>query len=159
MIRQSIWWVFSFEPPHNKTKKKKKKWHVRPAKTQISLGISTDWSESSLSGWRKLGSLATHLTHGEDSDQTGRMPRLIWVLAGRTATLLVLSLGGSFALPNSINVIVNHFNIDKYLVIRQCLKSCKWKMFMIPFELTLIYWHYVTSSFSLLKTRKFTVLI
>ena len=32
----------------------------------------------------------------EDSDQTGWMPRLIWVFTGRTATLLVLSWGGSF---------------------------------------------------------------
>ena len=37
------------------------------------------WSESSLSAWRKLGSLATHWAHSEDSGQTGRMPRLIWV--------------------------------------------------------------------------------
>ena len=29
----------------------------------------------------------------EDSDQTGRMPRLVWVFAGRTATLLVLLWG------------------------------------------------------------------
>ena len=36
------------------------KWHVRPAKTQISLGIRPIWSESSLSAWRKQGSLATH---------------------------------------------------------------------------------------------------
>ena len=42
------------------------------------------WSESLLSAWRKLGSLATHLSASEDSDQTGRMPRLIWVFAGRT---------------------------------------------------------------------------
>ena len=59
-------------------------WHVRPAKTQISLGIRSVWSESSLSAWRKLGSLATHWAHSEDSDQTGRMHRLIWVFAGRT---------------------------------------------------------------------------
>ena len=32
----------------------------------------------------------------EDSDQTGRMPRLICVFAGHTATLLVLPWGGSF---------------------------------------------------------------
>ena len=32
---------------------------VRPAKPQISLGIRPVWSESSLSAWRKLGSLAT----------------------------------------------------------------------------------------------------
>ena len=33
---------------------------VRPAKTQISLGIRPVWSESSLSAWRKLCSLSTH---------------------------------------------------------------------------------------------------
>ena len=49
------------------------------------------WSESSLSAWRKLGSLATHWAHSEDPDQTGRMHWLIWVFAGRTAILLVLS--------------------------------------------------------------------
>ena len=42
------------------------KWHVRPAKTQISLGIRPVWSESSLSAWRKIGSLATHWAHSED---------------------------------------------------------------------------------------------
>ena len=60
------------------------KWHVRPAKTQISLGIRPVWSESSLSAWRKLGSLATHWAHSEDSDQIGLMPRLIWVFTGLT---------------------------------------------------------------------------
>ena len=39
---------------------------VHPAKTQI----RPVWSESSLSQWRKLGSLATHWAHSEDSDQT-----------------------------------------------------------------------------------------
>ena len=34
--------------------------------------------------WFLFGSLATHWAHSEDSDQTGRMPRLIWVFAGRT---------------------------------------------------------------------------
>ena len=43
------------EPWHDKTNKTS----VRPAKTQISLGIRPVWSESSLSAWRKLGSLAT----------------------------------------------------------------------------------------------------
>ena len=32
----------------------------RMAKTQISLGIRPVWSESSLSAWRKPGSLAAH---------------------------------------------------------------------------------------------------
>ena len=57
---------------------------MRPAKILFSLGIRPVWSESSLSAWRKLGSLATHWAHSEDSDQIGRMPRLIWVFAGRT---------------------------------------------------------------------------
>ena len=60
------------------------KWHVCPAKTQISLVICPVWSEFSLSDWRKLGSLATHWAHCEDSDQNERMPRLIWVFAERT---------------------------------------------------------------------------
>ena len=33
---------------------------VRPAKTQISQGIRLVWSESSLSVWRNIGSLAIH---------------------------------------------------------------------------------------------------
>ena len=44
------------EPPHDKTKKVT----VRPVKTQLGLGIPPVWSESSLSAWRKLWSLATH---------------------------------------------------------------------------------------------------
>ena len=82
----------SFEPRHDKTNKMA----VRPAKTQISLGIRPVWSECSLFAWRKLGSLATHWAHSEDSDQTGWMPRLISVFAGRTLILLVLSCRGSF---------------------------------------------------------------
>ena len=58
----------SFEPRHDKTNKMA----VRPAKTQISLGIRPVWSESSLSALRKLGSLATYWAHSEYSDQTGR---------------------------------------------------------------------------------------
>ena len=82
----------TFEPPCDKTNEVS----VHPAKTQISLGIRPVWSESSLSAWRKPGPLVTYWAHSEDSDQTGRMPRLIWVFAGRIATLLVLSRGSSF---------------------------------------------------------------
>ena len=59
---------------------------------KISLGIRPVWSESSLSAWRKLGSLATHWAHSKDFDQTLRMPRLIWVFAGRTVILLLFLL-------------------------------------------------------------------
>ena len=56
------------------------------------------WSESSLSAWRNIGPLATHWVHSEDSDQTGWMPRLIWIFAGHTIILLVLSCRGSYIL-------------------------------------------------------------
>ena len=49
-----------------------------------SAWASPQSDQSSLSAWRKLGSLATHWVHSEDSDQTGRMPRLIWVFTGHT---------------------------------------------------------------------------
>ena len=60
------------------------KWQVHPEKTQISLRISSVWSESLISVWRKLGSSATHWVHSKDSDQTGWMPGLIWVFTGHT---------------------------------------------------------------------------
>ena len=66
-------WSSKCEPPHDKTNKM----NVRPAKTRISLGIRPVWSESSLSAWRKLGSLTIHWAHSEDSDQTGLSLR--WV--------------------------------------------------------------------------------
>ena len=88
-----------YEPRHDKTNKMA----LRPAKTQISLGIRQICSESSLSAWRSIGSLATHWAHSEDSDQTGRMPRLIWVFAGRTLILLVLSCRGSYVHIKTFN--------------------------------------------------------
>ena len=71
------------------------KLHVRPAKTQINLGIRPVWSESLLCAqWVTKDPIFLH-ADSEDSDQTGRMPRLIWVFAGHTVILLVLLWGGS----------------------------------------------------------------
>ena len=84
--------LFLFEPRHDKTNKMS----VRPTKTQITLGIRPVWSESSLCAqWVAKDSMFLH-ADSEDSDQTARMPRLIWVFAGRTVTLLDLSCSGSF---------------------------------------------------------------
>ena len=59
-------------------------WTVRPAKTQISLGIRPVWSESSLCAqWVAMDPSFLH-ADSEHSDQTGWMPRLIWVFAGHT---------------------------------------------------------------------------
>ena len=75
----------------DRTELKKKtttKWHVRPAKTQMSLGIRPVWSESSLSAWRKLSSLATQWAPNEDWSD--------WADAESSLSiLLVLSWGGS----------------------------------------------------------------
>ena len=60
------------------------KWHVRPAKTQISLGIRPVWSESSLCAQWVAKDPSFRYAHSEDSGQTGRMPRLIWIFAGCT---------------------------------------------------------------------------
>ena len=70
---------------------------VRPAKTQINLGIRQVWLESSLCAqWVAQDPRFLH-ADSEDSDQTWRMPRLIWVFAGCTLILLVLSCRGSDA--------------------------------------------------------------
>ena len=73
-------WNLLYEPPHDKTNKIT----VRPVKTQISLGIRPVWWESLLCAqWVAKDPSFLH-ADSEDSDQIGRMPRLIWVLAGRT---------------------------------------------------------------------------
>ena len=52
------------------------------------------WSESSLCAqW--VAKPSFFYADSEESDQTGRMPRLIWVFAERTLILLVLSCRGS----------------------------------------------------------------
>ena len=72
------------EPPHDKTNKMT----VCPAKTQISLGICPVWSESSLCAqWVAKDPGFLHADSG-DSDQTGRLPRLIWVFARRFCQLV-----------------------------------------------------------------------
>ena len=57
--------------------------HVCPVKTQIGLGICPVWSVFAVR-MKKLGSLVTHWAHSKESDQTGWMPRLIWVFTGCT---------------------------------------------------------------------------
>ena len=90
--------------------KKITKWHVRPAKTQISLGVRPVWSESSLcTQWVAKDPSFLH-ADSKDSDQTGRMPRLIWVFAGRTVILLVLSRGSSFCVQSVLQFPLGHYH-------------------------------------------------
>ena len=89
-----------FEPRHDKTNKMA----VRPAKTQISLGICPVWSESSLSTWRKLGSSVTDWVHSEDwSDWVDAQADLSFGWAH--STLLVLSWSGSFTRCSCLKMI------------------------------------------------------
>ena len=64
-------------------------WHVRPAKTQISLGFRPVWSQSSLCAQWVAKDPSFFHADSEDSDQTGCM-------LGAHAILLVLSRGCSF---------------------------------------------------------------
>ena len=60
-------------------------WLCTQRRLKISLGILPVWSESSLcTQWVAKDLTFLHAHSGEDSDQTGPMPRLIWVFAGRT---------------------------------------------------------------------------
>ena len=84
------------------------KWPVRPAKTQISLGIRLVWSEPSLCPQWVVKDPSFLHANSEDSEQTRQMPgwsELIrlgrcpgWSESslGAHAILLVLSWGGSY---------------------------------------------------------------
>ena len=101
------------------------KWPVRQAKTRISLGIRPVWSESSMCAqWVAKDPSFLHAV-SENSDQTGRMHRLIWIFAGRTSILLVLSRGGSFVVvylwsPDFQGLIMSDF------LSFQCI-VCSWR--------------------------------
>ena len=57
--------------------------HVRPVKIQISLRIRAAWSESTLGVFCIAKGANCLDADNEDSDQTARMYRLIWVFLGR----------------------------------------------------------------------------
>ena len=69
------------------------KWHEHPAKTRISLGIHPVWSEPSLCTLRIVKDPRFLHADSEDSDQTGWMPRLIWVFAGHTGHFVGFVMG------------------------------------------------------------------
>ena len=60
------------------------KWHVYPVTTQISLRIGQVWLETSL--WTQWVAKDPSFPHvdSKDSNQTGRILRLIWVFIGCT---------------------------------------------------------------------------
>ena len=64
-------------------------WLVRPAKSQISMGIRPVWSEPSLYALWIAKDPGFLYADSEDSDQTGRMPRLLRVFSGHTGHFVV----------------------------------------------------------------------
>ena len=94
--KQIFSWLSFIESVHKPSHDETNKMNVHPAKPQISLGIRPVWSESSLCDqWVAKDARFLHADR-EYSDQTGRMPRLIWIFAGPTLILLVLSCRGSY---------------------------------------------------------------
>ena len=68
----------------------------------------------------------------EDSDQIGQMPRLIWVFAGRTLILLVLSWGGSNLVTTDL---IASSSVTGFILLITCIfpainaiKCMKWQM-------------------------------
>ena len=68
-----VWWCDIIEPRHDKANKVT----VRPANAQDRPGRAPSLIRVFAVRVKKLGSLASHWAHSEDSDQTERMPRLI----------------------------------------------------------------------------------
>ena len=139
----------TYEPRHDKTNKM----NVCPAKTQISLGIRPVWSESSLCAQWVAKNLRFLHADSEDSDQTVRMPRLIWVFAGHILNLFVLSCCGSYSHKhyNNTGVLVyahKWHNTQVFSVAWQNVRNCH-------FLLCLIYYRFpklVRTSWNIAKT-------
>ena len=68
----------------NRNVRKRTFGHVLPAKIQISLRRRAVWSESSLGAFWIANDAKFLQTDNEDSNQTARMRRLIWIFVGRT---------------------------------------------------------------------------
>ena len=137
--------VIIFEPRHDKTTKVS----VRPAKTQISLGIRPVWSESSLCAqWVAKDTSFLH-ADSEDSSDWADPPRLIWVFAGRTLILLALSCRGSFyflqtsavldCLLFTQNILAQRNHYVRFVLsqnkVRIYIKACKNRTFWRVFTL------------------------
>ena len=120
-----------------------------------SAWASAQSDQSSLSAWRKLGSLATHWAHSEDSDQTGRMSRLIWVFSGRTVILLVLSWGGlSWSVIGTVSNLIATCHIFQYLQPELLMQTASGKLIRYS-QLAQSYYHLCLGA-DFLNTSLFT---
>ena len=98
------------------------------------------WSESSLCvQWIAKDTSFLHVD-SEDSDQTGRMPRLISIFAVRTAILLVLSCRGSHVEFNNASVYYS------YYFKKLCGDSSVWKETSTSAVVNSNYWNVAWTS-------------
>ena len=127
---------------------------MRPSESQISLGIYPVWSESSLCAQWVAKGPGFLQADSEDSDQTGRMPRLTWVFAGRTTTLLVLTWGGSYIDNLGKALVAAKFRFGYLQYTRSLFVQIKWFLLcqIPPFGIKHIFtkifcWHGVYRSY------------
>ena len=85
----------------------------------MSLSIHPVWSESSLSAWRNIGPLTTHGACSKDSDQTGQLPRLIWVLAGLTSLCWFCHAVAQIMYFRSIGLVLAHYACSTHPELQQ----------------------------------------
>ena len=91
------------------------------AQRRLRSASASAWSDQALlSAWRKLESLDTQWAHSEDSDQTGQMPRLIWVFAGRTCHFV----GFDMRQLKCLLLTWPNFRLKPYTLIRSWEKVC-----------------------------------
>ena len=120
---------------------------IQHCPTILRSAWASAWSESVLSVWRKFGSITMCKVHSEDSDQTGWMHRLVWVLAGHTSYFvafvvlrLILSfLCYSFVTPGTSFIATPSAEMEqgKYMYSKPQKKSETQKIAVIILKITL----------------------
>ena len=90
-------------------------WHVR-----LTISLHTVWPESSLSAWRNFAPLVIQNALGEDSDQTVRTHRLIWIFSVRTCPKIRLLFLFRY-------ILISIKKSCKYQIIRISIITSKWK--------------------------------
>ena len=96
------------------------KWHVRPAKTRISLASALP-DQSSLSTWKGFGSLAIHTAHREDWSDWADGPGWSESSLCEQVILLVLSCRGPTFLWNKLLITLLHTKVSCYSVLEKVL--------------------------------------
>ena len=120
--------------------------HVRPAKTQISLGIHPVWSESSLCAWWVVAEDLSFLqVDSQDSDQTGWMPRLIcfprahrsfvgfvmpWLILKKTIRFWMLFFSKKSKKKKKDSNTLIAFHMKKFVELFPCVKSLQLPIYL-----------------------------